>query len=451
MDDGIRELEDQLNDFDPAVRTRALDDLMALAVRGEIVLPEPAEVANMHCHTFYSYNGYGLSPTALAWLARRRGYKLMGIVDFDVLDGVDEFLDACDRVGLRGSAGMETRAFVPEFSSREINSPGEPGVYYHMGIGFVSSSVPQNQPEAAAILETMRRQAADRNREIIDRVNAYLDPVTVDYERDVIPLTPAGNATERHIVAAYLQAADRVTFHPAEYWSAKLGLPQERLSTVIDRGPQMQDLVRSRLMKRGGVGYIQPGPGSFPTVEEVNAVIIACSALPTITWLDGTSEGEQSAEELFGLMISKGAMALNIIPDRNWNIGDPLDKQRKLRALYDVVALARERNLPINVGTEMNAYGKPLIDDFDAPELAPVRDDFMDGAYFFYGHNMLQRALGLGAQSTWAQQAFAALCDRNRFYTELGRRVAPGKDGLDRLRAVDPFPTPKDLLGAIQA
>ncbi len=134
MDDGIRELEDQLNDFDPAVRTRALDDLMALAVRGEIVLPEPAEVANMHCHTFYSYNGYGLSPTALAWLARRRGYKLMGIVDFDVLDGVDEFLDACDRVGLRGSAGMETRAFVPEFSSREINSPGEPGVYYHMGI-----------------------------------------------------------------------------------------------------------------------------------------------------------------------------------------------------------------------------------------------------------------------------------------------------------------------------
>ncbi len=447
MDDGIRELEDQLNDFDRAVRVRALDDLMALANRDAIVLPEPAELANMHCHTFFSYNGYGFSPAALAWLARRRGYKLMGIVDFDVLDGVDEFLAACDRVGLRGSAGMETRAFVPEFSSREINSPGEPGVYYHMGIGFTSSTVPATRPEAAAILATMRQRAADRNREIIDRVNTYLDPVTVDYESDVIPLTPAGNATERHIVAAYLQAADRLALRPAEFWAAKLELPLERVLAVIDRGPQMQDLVRSKLMKRGGVGYVQPGPASFPTVEEVNAVITACGALPTITWLDGTSEGERSSEELFDLMIAKGAMALNIIPDRNWNIADSLDKERKLAALYDVVALARRLDLPINVGTEMNAYGKPMIDEFDAPELAPVREDFMDGAYFFYGHGALQRALGLGAQSGWAKRYLPSLRDRNRFYTEFGRRMPPGKDSLERLREAGASPTPQDLLG----
>ncbi len=177
-----------------------------------------------------------------------------------------------------------------------------------------------------------------------------------------------------------------------------LGLPEERVAAVIDRGPQMQDLVRSRLMKRGSVGYIQPGPDTFPSVEEVNAVIAACGALPTITWLDGTSEGEQAAVELFDLMVAKGALALNIIPDRNWNIADPADKQRKLEGLYSVVALARKLDLPINVGTEMNAFGKPLIDAFDVPELAPVRDDFIDGAYFFYGHGTLQRALASAPQ-----------------------------------------------------
>jgi hypothetical protein len=57
----------------------------------------------------------------------------MGIVDFDVLDGVDEFLDACELVGVRGSAGIETRVFLPEFATREINSPGEPGVYLPYG------------------------------------------------------------------------------------------------------------------------------------------------------------------------------------------------------------------------------------------------------------------------------------------------------------------------------
>lgn len=442
MDDEIRELEDQLNDFDLAVRTRALDDLMKLVSRGEVVLPEPSEVANMHCHTFLSFNGYGYSPTALAWLARRHGYKLMGIVDFDVLDGVDEFLMACDRVKLRGSTGMETRAYIPEFATREINSPGEPGVYYHMGIGFTSSAVPEDQPAAAAILRTMRQRAADRNREIIERVNAVLYPVVIDYERDVIPLTPAGNATERHIVSAYLQMADQIIFGPAEFWAAKLDLPRVRVDAVISRGPQMQDLVRSKLMKRGGAGYIQPGPDTFPTVEEVNAVITACGALPTITWLDGTSEGEQAAEELFDLMVAKGALALNIIPDRNWNIADPADRQRKVEALYNVVALARKLDLPINVGTEMNAFGKPLIDDFDAPELAPVREDFLDGAYFFYGHAMLQRTLGLGALSAWARQYLPALRDRNRFYTEVGHRVPPGKESLDRLRALGPSPTP---------
>lgn len=448
MEDEIRELENQLNDFDSAVRTRALDDLLTLVDRGEIILPEPAEVANMHCHTFFSFNGYGYSPTALAWLARRRGYKLMGIVDFDVLDGVDEFRTACDSLSLRGSAGMETRAYVPEFATREINSPGEPGVYYHMGIGFVTSAVPDDQPAAAGILRAMRQRAADRNREIIERVNAVLDPVVVDYDRDVVPLTPGGNATERHVVAAYLQVADHIVFRPVDFWAAKLDLPQERVAAVVDRGPQMQDLVRSKLMKRGGVGYIQPGPNTFPSVEEVNAVIAACGALPTITWLDGTSEGEQAAEELFDLMVAKGAVALNIIPDRNWNVTDPADRARKLQALYSVVTLARKLDLPINVGTEMNAFGKPLIDNYDAPELAPVRDDFMDGAYFFYGHGILQRALGLGVLSGWARQHLPTLRDRNHFYTRLGRRVRPGTLTLDKLRTLGPAATPDEILGA---
>ena len=83
----------------------------------------------------------------------------MGIVDFDVLDGVDEFLDACDLVGVRGSAGIETRVFVPEFADREINSPGEPGVCYHMGIGFTSSQVPDGVAPILADLRQAGRRA----------------------------------------------------------------------------------------------------------------------------------------------------------------------------------------------------------------------------------------------------------------------------------------------------
>jgi len=108
--------EQNLNSFDSTLRLEALTELNTLTQAGEIQLPTEQDAANMHCHTFYSYNAYGYSPAGLAWLGKSAGYKLMGIVDFDVLDAVDEWLAACDLVGLRGSAGIETRAFVPEFA-----------------------------------------------------------------------------------------------------------------------------------------------------------------------------------------------------------------------------------------------------------------------------------------------------------------------------------------------
>jgi hypothetical protein len=417
-----------------------------LTQQGAVPLEPEADVANMHCHTFFSFNAYGHSPTSLAWLAKRRGFRLMGIVDFDVLDGVDEFLDACELVGVRGSAGIETRVFLPEFTTREINSPGEPGVCYHMGIGFTSSQVPET---AAGILADLRQRAARRNRGMAERVSAYLAPVTIDYERDVLPLTPGGNATERHMVVAYVRAAERIVPTPIEFWADKLNVEPGRIATLMGDTPRFQNLIRAKMMKRGGVGYVQPSPDTFPTVEEFHKLIVQCGALPCAAWLDGTSAGEQAIEELLDLLIGKGVVALNIIPDRNWNIADPETRRLKVQNLYHVVRLAQELALPLNVGTEMNSFGQKLVDDFDAPELEPLRQAFLDGAHFIYGHTVLQRALGLGYQSEWALTYLPTRRERNAFYIRLGRLVPPGKPGLVRLKQLDAAMTPSDILSKL--
>lgn len=420
----INRPEADLNSFDAAHRASALHALLELTTNGEIELSPPAEIANMHCHTFFSFNGDGYSPTALAWLGKRHKLKLMGIVDFDVLDAVDEFLAACDDLNLRGSAGIETRVFIPEFSTREINSPGEPGVYYHMGIGFTSGQVPA---DVAPILADMSRRAAERNQAMLVRINAHLAPLTISYEADVLPLTPNGNATERHILAAYLQAAERAIPNQLEFWAEKLGVDSAQIAAILDDKPKFQNLVRAKLMKRGGVGYVQPGPETFPTVEEFHRLIIACGALPCAAWLDGTTAGEEAIEELLALLISKGVVALNIVPDRNWNIADPDVKRLKVQKLYEVVEIAQKFDLPLNIGTEMNAPGQKMVDDFNAPELAPVRQAFLDGAYFIYGHTVLQRAANLGYQSDWAQHHLPTRRERNKFYTHAGRKASPGK------------------------
>ena len=439
--------EQALNDFDPRVRQQALGALVTRAKAGEIEFAAEIEAANMHCHTFFSYNGYGYSPTALAWLGKTRGFKAVGIVDFDVLDGVDEFLNACDVVALRGSTGMETRVFVPEFATREINSPGELGVCYQMGIGFTSSVA---TGRAAEIVADLRQRAANRNLGMLERVNAHLEPVIIDYERDVLPLTPKGNATERHVLTAYVAAAERVYPERAaqvRFWSEKLGMPVSKVESLIDDIPSFKNVVRAKLMKRGGVGYVQPGHDTFPSVDEYHEMVVLLGALPSFTWLDGTSEGEQAIEELLELMVDKGAVAVNVIPDRNWNVKDPEEKRGKVRNLYEIVRLAQALDLPLNVGTEMNKFGLKLVDDFGTSELAPVRESFLEGALFIYGHTVAQRALGIGYQSEWAASHLPTRRERNAFYTALGRRVQPGLPGLRKLKQV-PTRSPEGILAA---
>jgi len=64
-------------------------------------------------------------------------------------------------------------------------------------------------PEAAVggwlkdFLSYLKKIAQERNRGLMERVNKYLRPVELDYEQDVVALTPAGNPTERHLCLAF--------------------------------------------------------------------------------------------------------------------------------------------------------------------------------------------------------------------------------------------------------
>jgi hypothetical protein len=442
----VEQLEFKLNDFEPAVRAAALGKLLALSEAGEIELIPDSDVVNMHCHTFYSFNAYGHSPTSIAWLAKRSGWLAAGIVDFDVLDGVDEFLNACGQAAVRGGAGIETRVFVPEYAGQEINSPGEPGICYHMGIGFASGHVPA---AVHPILADLGRRADARNQAILSRVNPYLEPVTVDYESDVLPLTPAGHPTERHMVAAFVQAAERAVPDLAAFWAEKLDVALQEMTSTMADSPSYQNLIRAKLMKRGGVGYVQPESGMFPSLGRFNQFIVDCGALPCAAWLDGTTTVERDPETWLGFLIDKGVVALNIIPDRNWNIADPRVKQIKVQNLHGIVEVAQRLDLLLNVGTEMNSFGQKEADNFSAPELALVRDAFIDGAYAVYGHTTMQRVLGLGYQSEWAQYHLPGRCERNQFYTRMGRHAPPGQAGRTSLEALDASLSPGEMLARI--
>jgi hypothetical protein len=427
-------LEQELDSLDAARRKAALASLWRQAGEGLIALPPPGSAVNLHAHTFFSYNAYGYSPSKFAWLARKAGLAAAGIVDFDVLDGLEEFLDAGRLLGLKTCVSLESRVFVPEFARRVISSPGEPGIAYLMGVGFTSAA-------AHPFLTQMRRTAARRTRDLLARVNAYLQPVQLDYEKDVLAITPGGNATERHLCAAFERKAAQLfpdAAARAAFWRQKLGgapLP----------GPDLQNLIRARTMKIGGVGYVPPDEGSFPLMAEMNRFVLECGAIPTLTWVDGASAGEKCIEELFAVGKSSGAAALNLIPDRNYTPGR---RDQKLQNLYDVVALAEKHHFPIMAGTEMNSPGNKFVDSFETAELQPLVPVFLRGAHILYAHSVLQRQSGLGYLSQWAAGTFTMTAAKNEFFERLGRELTPAKE--DQLRGLTATAAPSHILAKIR-
>ncbi len=439
----IDELEQKLDSFNRQERAEALEALCEKVEAGEIELPPAGTDVNIHCHTFFSYNAYGYSPTKFAWLAKKSGLAAAGVVDFDVLDAADEFLEAAKKLGLKGTAGMETRVYVPEFASRVINSPGEPGISYHMGIGFPSGKLDGRLKEFQKRLQDTAQQ---RNKDLLGRVNKYLSPVELDYEKDVIPLTPAGNPTERHICVAYARKAKQMFENDAKlakFWSDKLGTNAASLGLPESR--DFLNTLRKKTMKRGGVGYVQPDKGSFPKLAEVDEFSLAAGAIPTVTWLDGTSDGEQAEEELLDVAARSGSAALNVVPDRNYTAGKT---DQKLRNLYDVVALAEKRDLVLVVGTEMNSPGQKFVDDFATGALSPLVPAFLKGAHIVYAHSVLQRQCGLGYTSDWAKENFENTKAKNEFFRQLGETLDPARE--DELAGLGSSAGPKDILAKIK-
>jgi hypothetical protein len=429
----IEQLEARLDSFEPGQRSDAIEEICGKVERGEIELPQVGTDVNLHCHTFFSYNSYGYSPSKFAWLAKKQGFAVAGIVDFDVLDGVDEFLEAAKMLGLKGCSGMETRVYVPQFGNRVINSPGEPGISYHMGMGFPTAKL---KPELKQFQMSLQRTAQQRNVELMERVNRYLSPVELNYEKDVLPLTPSGNATERHICIAYARKAKTIFSDDAklaQYWSDKLAADAAALG--LPEGRNLLNAIRNKTMKRGpstalgtgGVGYVRPDKGAFPTMRDMDRFSLAAGAMPTMTWLDGTSEGEEALEELIEVAIDSGVVAFNVIPDRNYTAGVS-DSDVKFKNLEHALELADSRGLPIVCGTEMNSPGQKFVDDFKTRELSRFVPLFLKGAYIVYAHSLLQRQCGLGYTSEWAKTNFGNIGEKNEFFREVGERLGPSRE-----------------------
>ena len=104
---------DALVSFDAKTRMAALAELARTTA-----FPAETTQVNMHLHTFFSYNGEGWSPARIAYEMKKLGVYSAAICDFDVLQGLDEFIAATDLLRLRAAVAFESRTFFREYADK---------------------------------------------------------------------------------------------------------------------------------------------------------------------------------------------------------------------------------------------------------------------------------------------------------------------------------------------
>ena len=163
--------------------------------------PMVAQYINNHIHTTYSFSPY--SPTAAVFAARMEGLCTAGIIDHDSIAGAREFLAAAELMGMPVTVGMECRVSMNStaLAGRRTNNPDQVGVSY-----MTIQSVPHDRIDEVQTFFAPYRQARHvRNRAMVEKINALLPDIRLDYDRDVLPLSEAaegGGVTERHLMYA---------------------------------------------------------------------------------------------------------------------------------------------------------------------------------------------------------------------------------------------------------
>ena len=287
--------------------------------------PMDERLVNNHIHTTFSFSPY--SPTAAVYAARAEGLCTCGIVDHDSMGGAEEFIEAGKLVGIPTTVGVECRVSMAgtPFENLRTNNPDQLGVSYMALHGVPHRSIPHIQ----AFFAPLREKRNNRNREMLDRINAEIG-VSLDFERDVLPLSQyanGGTVTERHLMQALARKLEPHNAMLAEY-----------------------DLIGT--LKKDCIPKVYiPATAECPRLDEIvglgkeTGAILCYAYLGDVTAsVTGDKKAQRFEDEnlelLFETLVERGVRALTYMPTRNTDA--QLDRLRALCERYGFLQVSGE-------------------------------------------------------------------------------------------------------------
>ncbi len=344
---------------------------------------------NTHIHTPYSFSAFS-SMDQIFQMAGKENIKVLGINDFYTDDGYSEFNDLAGTNGVYPLFCMEYIGLLKDKQQQNIrvNDPNNPGRTYLCGKAF---SYPFTLGEKySEKLQKVTHESQAQVMAMVDKTNAWLTSLGVSIHldfREIKGKFARNLVRERHIA----RAIRVMVFQDYKDEKERKKIFRQILNTDIDskimnEEAVLENVIRSRLLKEGGMAFVAETESAFLPVTELVKLIIDGKGIPCYPVLlddpDGNfTEFESDWELLYKDLITLGIYAIELIPGRN-----------DFHILKKFVDFFNKKNFIVTFGTEHNTpemipltvkcrHNQPLDDD--------MKNICFDGACVLAAHQHL--------------------------------------------------------------
>lgn len=374
---------------------------------------------NAHIHSPYSFSAFH-DLDQLFEKAQDENVKVLGINDFYTTDGFEPFHQLSLQYRIFPLFNIEFMGLLKEEQEKgvRVNDPNNPGRMYFCGKGLDFPVLPDSPSQEK--ISKLRRESHFQVKEMTVKADAVLRQTDADLRldfEDIQKRFTMGMVRERHIA----RAIRTMIFQKYDTLEQRKDVLKNIFGGRVpmanmNNHAELEDEIRSILLKAGGAAFVKEDPKAFIEIDEVIAIILDAGGIPCYPALLDDKTGELTGYEenwdvLHENLQQRNISCIELVPIRN-----------DYKIVKQFVSFFREKGYVITFGTEHNTPAlTPLRVDTrgDVPFDYALRKTAYEGACVIAAHQYL-RSKG---KEGFINAAGKAKTDEEYAFVELGAAV----------------------------
>jgi DNA polymerase III alpha subunit (gram-positive type) len=340
---------------------------------------------NGHIHSPYSFSAFR-SIEEMYQAAKKENIKVLGINDFNVTDGYEEFYKLSLWYKIFPLFNIEFISLSKEFQQGGIlvNDPNNPGRIYFSGKGL---RYPLLQDNRYYILTNLKNSSQEHVQKMTVKLDNLLSEKKAGISLNFVEVREYSKALvrERHIAMALREKVYKKYTATADRKKILEHIYGRECKADFNKDAEVENEIRSNLLKAGGQAFIPEDENSFIELSAVKEFIINAGGIPCYPVLldygdRNFTNFEKSKEEMMGKLLDENIFCIEFIPGRN-----------TFDILKEYVKFFRQHGFLVMFGTEHNTTAmEPLsIRCKDRPLDGELRQVSYEGACVTAAHQYL--------------------------------------------------------------